>query len=154
KAWVIVQSQEPLAPRTHYAVALAGRRLLVWGGWTNPLGALGDGAVLDVSRKIWKKMSAVGAPSPRLEPVSAWTGSRLLIWGGRYIAPSLGAGRGLGDGALYDPVTDRWTPMSSENAPSPRTGAVVAWTGRKLVVLGGLPALGGTPLRDGAAYDP
>lgn len=44
--------------------------------------------------------------------------------------------------------------MSSANAPSPRTEATIAWTGRKLVVVGGSTQLGGPPLRDGAIYDP
>jgi hypothetical protein len=62
--------------------------------------------------------------------------------------------RTLGDGALYDPATDRWTPMSAANAPSARTDATVAWTGRKLVVWGGAPQMGGPPLSDGGIYDP
>jgi hypothetical protein len=155
KAWVTVKTDRPLAPRAHYAVALVRGKLLVWGGWAPPLAALGDGAVLDVARKSWTKMSAAGAPSPRLHPTAvAWTGSRLLIWGGRSATKFPGPLRALGDGAQYDPARDRWTPMSSVNAPSPRTDATVAWTGRRLVVLGGAADSGGPPLRDGAIYDP
>jgi hypothetical protein len=155
KAWSAIKTAAPLGPRSHYAVALAGQRLMVWGGWSYPVGVLGDGAVLNLARKTWKKMSATGAPSPRLEPNAVvWTGSRLLVWGGRQatIAPS--SVRLLDDGAAYDPAADRWTPMSSVNAPSPRTDATVAWTGRKLVVVGGSAQVGGPPLRDGAIYDP
>jgi hypothetical protein len=156
KVWVAVTAPAPLAPREHYAVALVGRRLIVWGGWTREMQALGDGAVLDLARKSWKKMSAAGAPSPRLEPTAvAWTGSRLLVWGGRVATPTtLASPRLLGDGARYDPAADRWTPMSSVDAPSPRVDATVAWTGRRLVVLGGAAEVGGQPLRDGGAYDP
>jgi hypothetical protein len=156
KAWVVVKAAEPpLAGRSHYAVALAGRRLIVWGGWEYTRGVMGDGAVLDVARKSWKKMSAAGAPSPRLEPTAvAWTGSRLVVWGGRQATTAPGSVRMLGDGAQYDPAADRWTPMSAANAPSPRTGATVAWTGRKLVVLGGSAEVGGPPLPDGGVYDP
>ena len=156
KSWLTVSAERaPLSPRSHYAAALAGGRLLVWGGWLHTTGALGDGAVLDVARKSWRKMSAAGAPAARLEPAAvAWTGSRLLIWGGRQATTTPGSVRLLGDGALYDPATDRWTPMSPANAPSPRTDATVAWTGRKLVVVGGAAAIGGPPLRDGGIYDP
>src|SRR5262245_28583482 len=73
KDWLTVKSDRPPARRAHYAVALAGPRLLVWGGWAPTLGVLGDGAVLEVPRKSWKKMSTAGAPSPRLEPTAvAW----------------------------------------------------------------------------------
>jgi N-acetylneuraminic acid mutarotase len=100
-------------------------------------------------------MSARGAPSPRLMPTAvAWTGSRLLVWGGRVATRSPGSLRLLGDGAQYDPAADRWTPMSSVNAPSPRTDATVAWTGRRLVVLGGASEVAGPSQRDGGIYDP
>jgi hypothetical protein len=156
KAWVTVAAEPPLAPRSHYAVALADRRLVVWGGWAPTLGVLGDGAVLDLARKSWRKMSVRGAPSPRLEPTAvAWTGSRLLVWGGRVATQAPGSVRLLGDGAEYDPATDRWTPMSTENAPSPRFEPTVAWTGRRLVVVGGAAQVGGPPsLREGGIYDP
>ncbi len=155
KAWVSVAAKAGLAPRAHYAVALAKGRLLVWGGWTQGQGMLGDGAVLDVARRSWKKMSAAGAPSPRLAPTAvAWTGSRLLIWGGRTATTAPSSARALGDGALYDPVADRWTPMSSDDAPGPRTGATVVWTGRRLVVLGGATDVGGPRLSGGGVYDP
>lgn len=156
KKYVTIQSAPPLSPRGHYAVALIGRKLLVWGGWAiRSGGAQGDGAVLDLARKRWKKMSTAGAPSPRLQPTAvAWTGKRLLVWGGRFATWPPSPLRTLGDGAQYDPATDRWTPMSTENAPSARTEAVVAWTGRRLVVLAGAPEVGGQPLRDGGVYDP
>jgi hypothetical protein len=155
KAWTAIKAAAPIGPRSHYAVALAGRRLLIWGGWNHAAGVLGDGAVLDLARKAWKKMSAAGAPSPRLEPNAVvWTGSRLLVWGGRNATTAPGSVYLRGDGAAYDPAADRWRPMSSLNAPSPRTDATVAWTGRKLVVVGGSAQLGGPPLRDGAIYDP
>ena len=155
KKWVTITSPPPFSPRGHYAVALLGRKLLVWGGWAiRAGGAQGDGAVLDLAHKSWKKISSLNAPSPRLDPMVAWTGKRLLIWGGRFATWPPASARTLGDGAAYDPATDRWTPMSTENAPSPRTDAVVAWTGRKLVVLAGAPEIGGKPLRDGGIYDP
>jgi hypothetical protein len=103
-------------------------------------------------------MSAAGAPSPRLAPTAvAWTGSRFVIWGGKAAAKWPGPVTTLADGAQYDPVKDRWTPMSSVSAPSARVDATVAWTGRRLVVVGGLSWSAqstGAPLRDGGVYDP
>ena len=154
KAWATVSADRPPKSRGHYAVALVDRRLLVWGGWAQSMSTLGDGAVLDIARNTWKPMAATGAPSPRLAPTAvAWTGSRLIVWGGRF-ASAPGALRTLGDGAQYDPKTDRWTPISPENAPSPRTEATVAWTGRRLVVVGGSADPGGPRLSDGGIYDP
>src|SRR6185437_6299656 len=112
-------------------------------------------SVWDLARRSWKKMAATGAPSPRLEPTAvAWTGSRFLIWGGRVATTAPGSVRLLGDGALYDPAADRWTPMSAAGAPAPRTDATVVWTGRKLVVVGGNGGVGGPALAGGGVYDP
>ena len=162
KAWTTVDARNRLAPRTLYALAVAGRRALVWGGWSAPrpaARALGDGAVLDLGTKRWKPMSAAHAPSPRFLPTAVvWTGSRLLVWGGRFAPPDATRPTQtvlLADGASYDPVADRWTAMSTADAPTARTDAIVAWTGRKLVVYGGAAAIGDpVQLRDGAVYDP
>jgi hypothetical protein len=155
KTWLAVKADARLTPRAHYAVALANRKLFVWGGWAPKAGVLGDGAVLDLARKSWRPMASAGAPSPRLEPAAvAWTGARLLIWGGRTAGAAPGSFQTFGDGALYDPVADRWTPMAPAGAPAPRTGATVVWTGRRLVVFGGAAQPGGPSRSDGGIYDP
>jgi hypothetical protein len=157
KAWVVVDSAPPpLAPRSLHAIAWADRRLVAWGGWSYPNGVKGDGAVLDIGRKSWKSMSAAGAPSPRFAPTAvAWTGTRLLVWGGRFATSTDPRTLKILDGgAAYDLAADRWTPMSSLNAPSARTDATVVWTGRRLVVWGGTKTPGGPPLGDGGVYDP
>jgi N-acetylneuraminic acid mutarotase len=64
------------------------------------------------------------------------------------------------DGAAYDPEKDSWSPISADGAPSARYEAVSAWTGKKLLIWGGIHATKvGTSfateyLRDGASYDP
>lgn len=45
-----------------------------------------------------------------------------------------------------------WSPVSSTNAPSPRTDHTAIWTGTKLLIWGGRN--GGAMLNTGAAYDP
>jgi hypothetical protein len=155
-AWVAVTAaQEPLAPRAHYAVAVAGRRFMVWGGWTKASSVVNDGAVLDLGRKSWKPMAQSGAPSPRLDPTAVvWTGTRLIVWGGRAPTSTPGSLRVLGDGAQYDPVADRWKPLPAAGAPAARTQATAVWTGRRMVVIGGSADIGGPAMRDGAIYDP
>ncbi len=71
--------------------------------------------------------------------------AKLIVWGGAKRVPGA-ADALLGDGALYDPKSNAWTPM----APStPRERCASAWTGSRLIVWGG----DGT-WESGASYDP
>jgi len=75
--------------------------------------------------------------------MAIWTGKRMVVWGG--ITP-------LGDGGLYDPIGDAWSPISTTGAPSPRVEASGVWTGTWVLVWGGRS--GSTYFNDGRYYDP
>jgi N-acetylneuraminic acid mutarotase len=72
----------------------------------------------------------------------------MIVWGGWGPEGSTG----LGDGARYDPATDRWQPVSTRDAPRPRYDHLAVWTGHEMIVWGGADADG--PNGDGARYDP
>src|SRR5690606_5654865 len=75
------------------------------------------------------------------------TDSHLFVWGGLDETGDL-----LGDGALYQPATDTWIPVTrDENTPSARHSAMAIWTGDVVVVWGGTAD---QVLADGAVYDP
>jgi hypothetical protein len=101
-------------------------------------------------------MATTGAPAPRRYHVAVWSGTRMLVWGGSGDAQQ---DQALADGAAYDPAADRWTPFSSAGAPPGRWAHSGVWTGRELLVFGGLgcsrneagePELCGS----GGRYDP
>jgi hypothetical protein len=55
----------------------------------------------------------------------------MIIWGGR-------AGDSfLNDGARYHPGQNRWAPLPTINAPSPRGQHSAVWTGTEMIVWGG-----------------
>jgi hypothetical protein len=142
--------------------------LVVWGGVGDyatyvafPEGeAVHAASVYDARTSSWKEMNRAGEPTARDYEARVWTGKELLIWGG--VAQS-GEKTWVNhqDGALYDPERDRWTPMSTTNAPSGRaTMGQTAWTGTQFIVWGGLrfdPGPGFDPayttLADGGVYD-
>jgi hypothetical protein len=160
-------SRLPLAPLQARACAAAtawtGRELLVWGGISDrpyyPVDKVyGDGAAYDPARHRWRSLPP--APiSPRAGGASAWTGRQLIVWGG-LDEPPTDRIHAAADGAAYDPATDTWSvlppaPLSARAAP------VTAWTGTRMIVLGGWSTaangLSGEVLgqyTDGAAYDP
>jgi hypothetical protein len=134
-AWKKTAPPPPLSPRSSNVRQIVGSRLVLWGGMvaTNGNFALGDGIAYDLDQDAWQVMSSVGAPSPRLDPVSVSTGSELIVWSGK---SSFGANDVLKDGAVYDPKADAWRPMSAAGAPSFRGVYASAWTGDKLFALG------------------
>ena len=100
----------------------------------------------------WMTRGAQSAPAARDGVLTVWTGTRMLIWGGQ---PS-GAYNFLNTGFCYDPIADSWNSMSVTNAPSARYSCTAIWTGREMIVWGGVPASGGgnACLNSGARYDP
>jgi hypothetical protein len=144
-----------------------GSDLLVWGGFQGALGGEYEegGSVSFATRygassDAWSDMKREGEPTARDFLVRVWTGEKLLVWGG--IAQS-GEKSWVNhdDGALYDPKTDSWKPMSKSGALAGRYATDRAlWTGDELIVWGGLsyatgmnydPAI--TLLDDGGVYD-
>jgi len=74
----------------------------------------------------------------------------MIVWGG---------GIQYADGALlavnhgrYNPTTDTWTTLNSENGPAPRASHSVVWTGSEIIVWGGYT--GADFYDDGGRYDP
>ncbi len=163
-------SKLPLAPMESRsgaaATAWTGQELLAWGGATcrpsrpyHPTcQVLGDGAAYDPARHRWRSLPP--APiSPREGGASVWTGHQLIVWGG-LDEPTTARIHAVADGAAYDPATNTWSLLPP--APlSARAATVTAWTGNRMIVLGGW-ATGADDLRsevlgqytDGAAYDP
>jgi hypothetical protein len=117
--------------------------------WTGQELIASDGR-WDPTTNAWSYNSNYGAPTGGGSAV-VWTGSKALVWRtslNRGRAPSLGA---------YDPVTNRWEPISQENAPGPRNNMSAVWTGREMIIWGGStfsPPRNSVRLRDGGAYDP
>ncbi|RKH48339.1 hypothetical protein D7Y23_20465 [Corallococcus sp. AB050B] len=156
-AWTPMPGAGAPVARRYHSTVWTGQALVVWGGSG---GAsldvpLRDGAAYSPETDSWRPLSSEGAPQARWAHTAVWTGSKMIIWGG------LGCGsdgqdlpRYCEEGAAYDPALDTWSPISSTNAPSPRTGHSAVWTGSKMLVWGGASSKCGGACSDGAAYDP
>lgn len=102
------------------------------------------GGPLDLS---WQKITAAGAPAPRGGHTAVWTGSKMIIWGGVDTSGS----NPKNTGAMYDPAENTWKSITTSNAPSARSGHTAIWTGKEMIIWGGV---NGGPSNDGARYDP
>jgi N-acetylneuraminic acid mutarotase len=78
-----------------------------------------------------------------------WTGDKVIVWGGH---TSSCAGSDCitpyNTGGIYDPVTNRWSAISTTGAPVERRSYASAWTGKRMIIYGG------RNLNRGALYDP
>ena len=142
------------AHRVQHTAVWTGTRMIVWGG--KPFN---DGAAYDPTTDTWTALSATGAPTARFGHAAVWTGSKMIVWGGEGLPkdPLNDWYAWFTDGAAYDPAVDRWTPISTRDAP-PWSNGVVVWTGSRMLVWGGFDrdAQTGhsTPVYAGRAYDP
>jgi N-acetylneuraminic acid mutarotase len=64
-----------------------------------------------------------------------WTGTHFVFWGG--VVQDGDGGFRTNNGARFDPTTNAWQLTSVIGAPSPRTAAFYAWTGRHVLLAGG-----------------
>ncbi len=144
--WTALPSVPWLEPRQYHTAVWTGSQMIIWGGYDNGT-YLNDGGRYDPKANVWSSVTTAGAPVLRDAQVAVWTGSEMIIWGGY----NANGSHNLGDGARYNPVTDSWTPMSANNAPSPRYFHTAVWTGSEMIVWGGS---NGSYLGDGARYNP
>jgi len=146
--------------RLNFSSVWTGTKMLIWGGWDSKgLSDLNSGALYDPITDTWTPTSMTNAPEARQLHATAWTGSKMVIWGGRGINITPGTNSGvsfsLNSGAFYDPKTDLWEPIITDNSPKTRWGHFAAWTGTDLIVWGGTcDGVGCTLLNDGGRYSP
>jgi len=151
--------EAPIAARASAHVSCSAQALLVWGG-VNDDGQLLDGAVFERGPRVWRPVDR--APlAPRLGAAVGELPGGIVVWGGLeerdddWENPGL---RELDDGAILDAADGSWRALPP--APlGPRAGAKAVWTGREVLVWGGVSGSGrpGGPrqgCRDGACYDP
>jgi N-acetylneuraminic acid mutarotase len=151
--WTTLANDGQPSWRSAFATVWTGSEMIVWGGTNsadnNPLI---DGAAYNPTTQKWRTISS--APATGLDVTSAvWTGTEMLIWGGYAEYPCGQDCVGGNYGYRYNPTTDQWQYITTVNAPVPREGNGMVWTGQSLVVWGGVGTLG-LGLDDGATWTP
>ncbi|MEZ0311398.1 MAG: Ig-like domain-containing protein [Myxococcota bacterium] len=112
-----------------------GSEMIVWGGVTSTVStATNTGSRFNPATSTWQATSTTNAPSARTSPVCAWTGDRMIVWSG--VNPS---NVPLNTGAMYDPVTNAWTPIASSTSSVGTTyRESAAWTGTTMITKAGI----------------
>ncbi|MBI4405980.1 MAG: hypothetical protein HY537_17605 [Deltaproteobacteria bacterium] len=123
--------------RTEFSMVWTGTRLIVVGGFGHDVSLKTCGSYDPIADR-WFAIAPL--PEPRQNVVTVWTGSRLLAWGGGLWKKDR-SGYEVGfynTGHTYDPVKDEWKAISKVGVPIAREDATGIWTGKELVVWGGL----------------
>jgi len=74
----------------------------------------------------------------------------MIVWGGWNVLSDFNTG------GRYNPTTDSWIQTSTNNAPGARRRQTAVWTGREMIVWGGISLIGHTvyELDTGGKYNP
>jgi len=131
--WRTVSAVNAPTARSQIAAVWTGDEMLVWGGYGDAATAWDTGGRYDPKADRWRMVSLRGAPEGRVEPVHVWTGTELLVWGG--ISADLK--QTFRTGGRYNPKTDRWSAIRSEDTAPAVWGAAAVWTGTEMLVWGG-----------------
>jgi hypothetical protein len=143
----------PPEPRARATSLWIDTHLFYWGGDSDYSGEFhAEGWLFDPVSQRWHEI----APSPlsgRSGTAAVWTGREVILWGG-YDGRGVADGEtAFGDGAAYDPTTDRWRLLPT--APiSARPPAATVWTGSEMILWGSVGRDVPDAPRDGAAFDP
>ncbi len=121
--------------------------MVIWGG-RNKDGPVKGGARYNPARDSWSAMSSENNPQPRFNQTMIWTGKKAILWGGFSPDPKTT----LIQGAEYEPTQNRWTMISTLNAPVMRENHSAVWTGKEMIIWGG--NTGDTNWNTGSRYHP
>ncbi len=139
--WQTIATENSPSLRENFTMVSTGSSAIIWGG-THDNEVYHDGRIYNEATGIWKTISNLNAPSPRAKHSAVWTGAKMMIWGGYTIDNDSGKFIALGDGGLYDPVTDTWEPIAANSySPHPRFEHSAVWTGEKMIIWGGTTSL-------------
>ncbi len=162
KTWQKLPSPGLLEPR-RASGTWTGTHLVIWGGrdfnkYTYDYSKnFGTGAFYSPSDNTWTTIATSNAPSPRYGHTLTPIGTSVLIWGG-VDRPSIEdkAAATLGNGGIFDPLTQVWTPLSGTPSTH-RSLHCAVWTGSQLLVFGGIrkmPDQDSLLINQGEIFDP
>lgn len=148
--WSPITSAGPTQGSNLASAVWTGEEMLVWGGNLATGNTTNLGLRYNPRTDVWSVASSTSSPSARYRHSAVWTGRELIVWGGAIDH----SGNYTNTGGRYDPRTDTWTATSTTGAPSARHSHTAVWTGKEMIVFGGIAPTTGAYLSTGARYDP
>ena len=149
-SWSAISPLKAPSPLPNISGVWTGSEMVLWGGG----GEGGRGVQYPTSNAgtayrpatdQWRTISV--SPVGRIGHSLVWSGSEMVVWGGgNNTADNRALSALIGDsGARFDPITARWAPLSKMNAPNPRVGHQAVWSGKDMIVWGGMGMTNASP---------
>lgn len=152
--WRPVSAPSYMAPRSDFVSVTIGDKMFIWGG-KEPSQVFGNGALLSAKPSgelDWQEIAKSDEIAPRFDAGYDQLDDRVFVWGGCAEAGVFRCRRPLGDGAVFDTKTARWTRLPAPDFRfAPRSKHSVTAIGKFIVVFGGEGENGA--LSDGAVFD-
>ncbi|PYK95993.1 MAG: hypothetical protein DME19_21280, partial [Verrucomicrobia bacterium] len=147
-SWTAVSTNNAPTPRQNHTAVWTGTEMIVCGGFgytqvtnisrqLNPT-VLGTGGRYNPVTDTWREIEPLGPLQGRTAHTAVWTGEEMIIWGGISTNVNLIPTVFLNNGARYNASLDTWTTISSIGAPAARTNHAVVWTGKEMIIWGGV----------------
>lgn len=159
-AWTATSTLSPCPVGRRYQTAIwTGSNMIVWGGSyiSGPNDVpLNSGGMYDPAGNSWTQTDLASPPAARHRHTAVWASmgapatSVMIVWGG-WGDNGAGGNDYLNSGALFDPVANTWTAISTTSAPTARYDHTAVWTGTQMIIWGG--ENGGGKLNTGGRYD-
>lgn len=132
-SWTSISMINAPSGRFYHTAVWAENQMLIWGGRGNTSDFMRDGKAYNPYTNTWSDIPTDNAPLAGHHHSAVWTGSKMIIWGG--LGPPSGNTL-LSSGAIYDPSSQTWTTMTSQNTPAPRGNHTAVWTGDEMIIVG------------------
>lgn len=145
--WTPTSLTNAPSPRVSPSAVWTGSKMIIWGGG-GVGGQFNTGGIYDPELNTWTAIATENAPEHRIWHSAVWTGNRMIIWGGYNSGSSIC----YNNGAMYDPVNNSWSPVTTTSAPSARQYQTTVWTGSKMIVWGGAGTDLNAPVKTGGIF--
>ena len=133
--WFSLSKSKAPIKRQFHTTVWTGSDLIVWGGDNGSGLKMNDGSIYNLASDTWSSMTLSNAPARRTRHKAVYTGRYMMIWGGQSSEQNY---YGDNTGGVYDTLNGTWKSISTNNAPSGRFQFTSFWTGKEMVVWGGL----------------